>query len=497
MARETSAQERYMSQVFTTATRKSAIQAAVDVAKQTVASGGGTAEELRWKGGKLVLPVATVDLDVVLLSHHSHRIKAQLQSLPQSEQDVVAADPYGPQAQTLIARLLHETPGFERIKKALANDGQLYAGVLTTGGVLVNANTRAVALRDLREQYIKVIILPADAGPKEITELELQLQMEQEVKQDYSFTSKLLFIEDLINSGNYTTQEVGRALNPALTTSKKDTKAAVDHVEGELRLLSLIREIVSASAGVLSFLDFDDQRQALIEIDQDYQRLKTTKPEEASRVRDAQLAAMIAGVDYRRLREIDSNLLDNYMVPALNESSALAPHVKTLLAGNGLGATSATDVPAGVSDFFGDDEEDDNTADGTPNAITSSKPSLSGVYTLLAQTKSDEDITFTGTEGADDTVTLPRMVVATELFSGLTTAIENKKRDARQIDDLTAPTVHLKEAARVLDKAATAYADVKDRPGFKRADFEAAVEEYERAAASFQYVVSPSEESGD
>ncbi len=376
-----------MGQPITTATRESSIQAAVDAAKQAVASGGGTAEELRWKGGKLVLPAATVDLDVVLLSPHSHRIKAQLQSLPQSEQDLVAADPYGPQAQSLIAHLLRETPGFERIKNALANDGQLYAGVLTTGGVLVNANTRAVALRDLREQYIKVVILPADAGPKEITELELQLQMEQEVKQDYSFTSQLLFIEDLINSGNYTTLEVGRALRPSLTTSKKDTKAAVDLVEGELRLLGLIREIVSASGGVLNFLYFDDQRQALIEIDQDYQRLKSNKPEEAGRVRDAQLAAMIAGVDYRRLREIDSNLLDNYVVPALGESTTLAPHIDTLLTVDGTGrAPGATAAPAGVSEFFGDDEEE-ATPGVPPTATNHSKPSLSGVYTLLAQTK--------------------------------------------------------------------------------------------------------------
>lgn len=486
-----------MSQVFTTATRESAIQAAIDAAKLALATGGGTAEELRWKGGKLVLPVATVDLDIVLLSPHSHRIKAQLQSLPQSQQDIVAAGPYGSQAQSLIAHLLRETPGYDRIKNALANDGQLYAGVLTTGGVLVNANTRAVALRDLREQYIKVIILPADAGPKEITKLELQLQMEQEVKQDYSFTSQLLFIEDLINSGNYTTLEVGQALRPSLTASKKDTKAAVNLVEGELRLLSLIREIVTASGGALNLLYFDDQRQALIEIDQDYQRLKSTKPEEARRVRDAQLAAMIAGVDYRRLREIDSNLLDTYVVPALNESSALAPHVETLLAGNGLRATPATDAPAGVSEFFGDDEEDDNADDGAPNSFTSDKPSLSEVYTLLAKTKPDEDITLPNPEVADGTVNLPRAVVTTELFGGLTTAIENKKRDTRQIDDLTAPIAHLKEAARFLDKAATAYADVKDQPGFKHADFEAVVQEYERAAASFQSVISPSEESGD
>lgn len=477
-----------MTQQISTATRESVIQAAVEAAKQAVATGAGTAEEVRWKGGTLVLPVASVDLDVVLLSPHSHRIKAQLQSIAKTEQDVVATDPYGAEAQGIIARLLRETPGFERIKNALANDGQLFAGVITTGGVLVNANTRAVALRDLREQYLKVVVLPADAGTKEITELELRLQMEQEVKQEYSFTSQLLFIEDLINSGNYTTLEVGRALRPGLTTSRRDTRAAIDLVETELRLLGLIREVVSASGGALNFLFFDDQRQALIEIDEDYQRLKSTKPEEAARIRDAQLAGLIAGVDYRRLREIDSTLLDSYVAPALGESPTLAPHLDVLLTpDNGPESSGAT--PPGVSDFFGDDDGDqiDQT---TPNH----KPSLSGVYTLLAQTKPEDDVTLGTPDGG--TVTLPRVVIATEVFGGLTTAIENKRRDSKQLDDLTAPMVHLKEAARILDKAAAAYADAHGRAGFNQDAFAAAVQEYERAAAAFKAVAPAVRDTG-
>lgn len=407
-----------MTQTITKAARESAIQAAVEAAKQASTDGTGTAEEIRWKTDKLVLPVASVALDMVLLSPHSHRIKAQLQSLPQAEQDVVVTDPYGTPAQETIARLLRETPGYERIKSAIANDGQLFAGVLTTGGVLVNANTRAVALRELRERYIKVVVLPADAGPREITELELRLQMEQEVKQEYSFTSQLLFIEDLINSGNYTTAEVGRGLRPALTTSARDTKVATDLVEGELRLLGLVREVVGASGGVLTFLSFDDQRQALIEIDQDYQRLKTTQPDEAERVRDAQLAGMIAGVDYRRLREIDTALLDGYVEPALRESPTLAPHVDTLLSGEAAD-TELTDSPSGVNDFFGDDDD----LPGTPGQQPAG-PSLSALYTLLARTRPDEDVSLTADDG--EAVRLPRAVVAAELFSGLSTAIENK-----------------------------------------------------------------------
>lgn len=477
-----------MTQTVTKATRESSIHAAVEAAKQAVADGTGTAEEIRWKTGKLVLPVASVALDMVLLSPHSHRIKAQLQSLPQSEQDLVSTDPYGQPAQSIIAQLLRETPGYERIKNAISNDGQLFPGVLTTGGVLVNANTRAVALRELRERYIKVVVLPADAGPREITELELRLQMEQEVKQEYSFTSQLLFIEDLINSGNYTAAEVGRGLRPALTASARDIRVATELVEGELRLLGLIREVVAASGGALTFLNFDEQRQALIEIDQDYQRLKSTSPDEAKRVRDAQLAGMIAGVDYRRLREIDSTLLDEYVAPALRESSALAPHVDSLLTDEVL-TTELVDTPAGVSDFFGDDEDEIPAA---PSQV-STGPSLSTLYTLLARSRPDEDISLPTPDG--ESVRLPQSVVATELFSGLSTAIENKKRDSRQIDDLTAPMVHLKEAARLLDKAAVTYSNVHNRPSFNRDNFESAVREYERAAAAFAAITDLGEDT--
>lgn len=470
-----------MTEPITTATRESAIQTAVVAARAAATAGQGTAEEVRWKGGKLVLPVASVDVDLVLLSHHSHRIKAQLQSLPQADQDLVESDPYGALAQETIARLLRETAGYERIRNALAKDGQLNPGVLTTGGVLVNANTRVVALRELREQYVKVVVLPGDAGEKEITELELRLQMEQEVKQEYSFTSQLLFIEDLINSGNYTTLEVGRALRPSLTNSKTDRKKAVDLVEGELRLLSLIRDVQAASGGALNFLYFDDNRQALIEIDQDYQQLRTTKPEEASRVKDAQLAAMIAGVDYRRLREIDAALLDTYVAPAMQESGALAAHADSLLTATA-GAPVAASLP-GVDDLLDDDEE-----------VVDEGVSLSGLYRLLAQAKPDEDITIS--RDGDAPVTMSRTAVAADLHGAISTAIENKKRDSRQLDDLTAPMVHLKEAARVLDRAATAYADVRRRPAFDDVAFRAAVREYERAAAGFAAIIPVSLPAG-
>lgn len=460
-----------MTQPITTEARKSAIAAAAAAAETAVKAGQGTAEELRWKGSSKVLPVASVDVDLVLLSPHSHRIKAQLQSLVQSEQDVVSSDPFGSQAQAIIARLLTATPGFERIKKTLQNDGQQHAGVITTAGVLINANTRTVALRALRERYVKVIVLPEDAGPKEITALELRLQMEQSIKQEYSFTSGLLFIEDLVTSG-YTLAEIGRALRPDLGTSVRDQKKATENVEGELRLLGLIREVLTTSGGVMKFLDFDENRQALIDIDQDYQRQRTQNPAEAARVRDAQLAAMIAGVDYRRLREIDTSLLDTYVAPALQESDVLAPYLGALLTPATHGGTNA---PAGL-DLLDDDDQMDATSG-------SDSLDLTALYTLLATTKADEEITLTSDGGSP--VSLSRKSVAAEIYGALSTAIDTKKRDSRQVDDLTAPTAHLKEATRTLDKATAAYGSVHELEGFDRGAFLTALQGFQRAAAEF------------
>lgn len=465
-----------MTTSITTEARREGIAAALDAAKQAAVAGQGTSTNITWKGSELVLPVASVDLELVLLNPHSHRISAQLQSLPQDVQDMVAGNPYGPEAQQTIATVLRETPGYERIKLALQNDGQLDAGVITTAGVLVNANTRAVALRELRKGYVKVVVLPQDATTKEIIDLELLLQMRQDVKQDYSFPSQALFIEDLINSNSFTTLEVGRRIRSDLTESAADKKKARELVELELRLLGLMREVRTASGGIVKWTYFDDKRQALLEIDQDYQKLKNTKPEEAARVRDAQLAGVIAGVEYRKLREIDTSLLDNYVEGALRENGALGPHVDALLSAS---APTAGTTPGGL-DVLDDDDDETSVPGG---------PTLTSLYTLLAQAGPDDTVALPTAAGPP--VELPRKAVAAGLYGALTTAIENKQRDNRSLDDLTAPMVHLKEATRSLDRATTAYADVQQRSGFDRSAFHAALQEYQRAAAELLSAVTP------
>ncbi len=212
---------------------------------------------------------------------------------------------------------------------------------------------------------------------------------------------------------------------------------------------------------------FDDKRQALLEIDQDYQRTKTSKPDEAARVRDAQLTGLIAEVDYRKLREVDATLLDSYLPEAMRENVSLQPYLDALL--DPRPAPDET-VPAGLE-----------LLDDEPEAST--ETSLSKLYELLARSGTGDTMILPAADGSS--VELPRQAIAAALHGTFMTAIENKQRDSRRIDDLSAPTVHLKEATRSIDKATKAFTDVAAHPAFDRQEFLMAVAEYQRAVDAF------------
>ncbi|MGH9117134.1 MAG: hypothetical protein ACRD0A_04435 [Acidimicrobiales bacterium] len=423
-----------------------------------------------------MLDVVEVDVDAVLLNPHSHRIRSLLESLPDGGASI-GQNPFSAESQAQIGDLLRSTDGFANIRNALERDGQLHPGVITRAGVLVNANTRAVALRDLHEgtgpTYVKAVVLPADATEKEITLLELELQMERDVKQEYSFTARLLFIEELMTKLGMTALQVGQRLRPDLTNSKADQKKAKDEIDLELRLLAMVRQVLSHSAGSLKLRDFDGWRQGLIEIDSDYQGLRLTQPDVATRIREAQLAGLMAGVDYRRLRDVDSDLLDKYIVPALEDQATLSPFATELTAPQGVTAgTGAVSDPTGLDVL---DHLDDESGGDTHETRA-----LGQIYDLLAKAPEDGDVSLPAVEDGAN-VLLPRKTLAASLKSALETAISAKKRDNRQLDALTAPSIYLREAAKSLDEARVAWLEVKDRETFQSADFVAAAEEVRRA----------------
>jgi len=430
-------------------------------------------ERINWRDDGLLLPVVKLPLEATVLNPGSHRISSEIEALG-DKAEPITRDPYGAEAQKMIASILRSTQGFEGIKTALDRDKQLHPGVATCKGVLVNANTRRVALEDLGNEYIDVVVLPSDASEKEITDLELDLQMQMDVKQEYSFTARLVFISRLVLDRGMSAEEVGLKLNPSLPTNAKGKRDAKKMVEQELRLHRLIRDIVDASDGAIGITKFDGDRQVLIEIDQDYEKARKSDPVTAQRVRDAQLACLIAGVRYTKMRKVDDELVTGYLTDAMKDQKTLRPFVEDLLA-----------APE-TMDAGGDDPGGLGILDDMAEEVELSGPDTGRLFNVLVTAPEDSDISLRNTDGED--VEIPRQTVLASINQAFMIAIDAKDRDNKDSDRLDAPAQKLRDVARLLDDAATGYAEVNADPDFDDDEFQDAMGAAQRAWDAFTMV---------
>src|SRR4029077_2948263 len=236
---------------------------------------------IRWRDEFRVFPVVNLDIDAVVLNPNSHRIQAQLESHP--DREAVRRDPFSEEAQAIIATIIKtQIEGFEDLRTNLAEDQQLQPGVITRVGLLVNANRRAVALRENAARYIRVAVLP-DATADEVSDLELALQMQRDFREDYSFTNRLLFVDDLITKQGRPVDDVARALNVAASSDERAMVKGRAQVEQDTRVLVLIRDMQRRSDGRIPLTDFDEQEIALEELERPYRDTAQDDPDAAHR----------------------------------------------------------------------------------------------------------------------------------------------------------------------------------------------------------------------
>ncbi|WP_203905056.1 hypothetical protein [Virgisporangium aliadipatigenens] len=164
-----------------------------------------------------ILPVIEVPLNVPILNADSFRIAPQLAEHPQ--RDLVAADPESAEAQEVVAELVRAAHRKAEELKAnlLAEGGQTQPGVITREGKLINANTRCVLLRELEREgtgptsTLRVAVLPNGITDPELLELEMVLQQQVELKDEYRLVSELMMIQRLFNEG-FSDEQIARKL---------------------------------------------------------------------------------------------------------------------------------------------------------------------------------------------------------------------------------------------------------------------------------------------
>lgn len=435
--------------------RRTRIAAAIEA----LAEGEHERITLPWRDGSEVFAVVKIELDASVLNPRSHRIRAQLES--DSSAAVIEAEPFGEEAQDAIARILRETTeNFDALKTNIKEEGQQQPGVITRSGMLVNANTRAVALRDLGKTYIRAAVLPDDATPQEIDELELKLQMQKEFRQEYTFTNELLFVNELIQEHNRSEEEVAKALRWAPSSAAKDVKLGKERVQRAVRMLAMVREIQQISGNTIPLPDFDAQSVALEELDKEYQDLNTKDPDAAQQLKTNRILGMLTGLGYRELRDVGPGFVEEHLLEVMEDDDLLGDHVDVLTGTAGAAPAAVGDRQAeleGLDVLEGDQEAPAEGGSGAgPRTVTP-------LVEIIAQSRDKEELTIPTADGGK---AIPRPQAIDAVRDVMKIAASEAKSRSKEGDRLHAPISRLADAENKLKRALEAYEEVSDEAGF-------------------------------
>ena len=276
-------------------------------------------------------PVIELDVDLLKLSPYSHRIKSQLEADPSWQ--ALKKDPFSAPAQQLIARCIKEARSHEafiELKTSLDRDGQSQPALITNEGVLINGNSRSVAMRELtgnRKKVIRVAVIEEDLSEKEIALIEGRLQIQKEFKEEYSLTNTLLFIQDLYDSGE---NDESIALELRLDPNQKK---GAQEVKDRRLMLELLQELTRIPKPEIKLHEFDKDGskvsfESLSVLLKKQKELERANPEKWENYQKNWLFCVLYGYDtVHDLRNVDHEFFDEYVLPAVERDSNLKLYV--------------------------------------------------------------------------------------------------------------------------------------------------------------------------
>ncbi|MCK2213360.1 hypothetical protein MF672_006065 [Actinomadura sp. ATCC 31491] len=410
----------------------------------------------------MTLEVIDVPLSIPVLNADSFRIAPQLDEHPQ--RDLVRSDPYSPAAQQLVSDLVKSVHRHSQdLKENLGEEGQSQPGVITRQGKLINANTRCVLLRELAREgrtkitTLRVAVLPADVTDQELLELEMLLQQQVELKDEYRLVNQLTMIKKLHDAG-VSDDAIARKLRIRSARSMS-AGARVRELREVLFLMERTRRLTEPRLSITTFASDRDKEQNWRELLREVKRLDSTQGREAA---DAHilgwLIAYLTGIDsVHKLRLANGDWVERGVI------DQLAQHHHALhdaIAGKQQGETTPSGRPDKVDqipglDLLGSLEE--------TLPAESVKPQVQTLANIVAQAHQ---------AGTDHHVTLPNgtSVSAPEVLekvgNTVNKAIAAEKRRNRAGTRLTRPQGYLDSARSSLNDAIRAIYEAKPDPAF-------------------------------
>ncbi|NEA30118.1 ParB/RepB/Spo0J family partition protein [Streptomyces sp. SID13031] len=395
----------------------------------------GQAQLPAWPRQAKDLDLVQLEVDWVRLSTLNHRTRAEQRAeiARTGNASLFADDPLGPAAQAAQYNILRGQDGFSDLKEDLKSRGQQEHAIVTSDGVLINGNRRVAALRSLYfdddqrgARYVKCLVLPGDATPTELVNLETELQIARDFKQDYGWINEAFLIEELFERENKDFARVA-------TRMHRD----VSDVRSLHEKLQQVHQLVDLSSGTRHHIDFNDNESAFDELSK---HIKNKQPAEAEAVRSVYFLGTLSNVRYRKLRHlrrpdaasIVRNELDNE--PSLKQLLALADGETA--------QASTTDI---LDDVLGD------AAEAGP---------LTPLLSLLARKKPDETLVL----GDGNEVDVQDVLES--LQSAITAAADEAEEDQRDQAAQTTPLARADKAIAELDRALAALPKARTFSGF-------------------------------
>jgi hypothetical protein len=283
----------------------------------------GTVQLAAWPRAEKQLDLVELGVDWVRFSTLNHRTRAEQRAeIARTENpSLFSADPFGTEAQAAQYEILRSQDGFGDLKLDLMTRSQQEPAIVTADGVLINGNRRAAALRSLYidddqigAAYIRCLVLPSDATGPELVDLETELQIARDFKQEYGWINEALLIEELFEREN-------RDFSRVASRMHRDPAS----VRSLYEKLQQVHQLVDISGGARHHIDFNANESAFDEL---AKHVKNKQPAEAESVRSVYFLGTLANVNYRKLRHLrrpDAAALVHKEVA--NEPS-LAPLVK-------------------------------------------------------------------------------------------------------------------------------------------------------------------------
>lgn len=299
------------------------IKAIVAQRRQDAAEADGEKVTIEFRGERVHVYVISMPVDLLLLNPDTHRIRAQRSAEP-ARNAVLENDPWSSAAQDYLASLLaclpadpgKTDPDFEALRDNLKRFGQKDAGIITPDGVLVNGNTRCVALRSIGQQNIRVGVLPNSTTWSDINGVELSLQLRKDHKREYSYINRLLAIEEQIAAGRHE-DDIANVWHIKVATLQQDRWVH-----------SILEDAIarSASAGAaLKLLSFENEQEKLRELHRAFMKLSATDRDAAESLREVRLAMIVLDYAKTDLRLAEGNFYEKYLEPKL--PAGIKPHV--------------------------------------------------------------------------------------------------------------------------------------------------------------------------